>query len=634
MIWVIGVAVVLVVLISLEALKAVASKKGDRSKALPADDLATHVPDASEDQPSFSVDLTAHSEKPSEPAIAKKAVGDTQGAAQGDRQVIRPVPNDDKYAFDVVGESHYQRALSLIAGPKEDWGKAFECTAKIIREPNNKYDQNACAVRIDGKKVGYIPRADNKWLVREFGDSAFPMDVPAIIVGGWRGEGSEGDYGVRLELPPISPPADKHERALVRYVEGRAPADLTKSQLKRKQRQWGRELNERPAQWEHLRDITEYLQSADGRSEFSIKKPTAKAVREAFEVLLSEGLQVDGFGAAEVASKLIAGTAKLAETNTIPEAVAGQEEKQANKAPAKERRAELMKSSRYVSVDVETANYSYDSICQIGAALFEHGELTAEWSTLVNPEDSFASFHVGLHGIDEEMVKEAPTFPDALEQFKAFAGGDLIVSYGHFDRAAFRQACEKHAVGALDNLWVNLHSVVRRAWPDRYSRSGFGLAEVSEFLGVSLENHHNAIDDARAAGQIFALACLEADVAAMEWLDVVRRRVAADARVTIKDMAVNADGFLFGESVAFTGALSMTRVAAAQFAAELGCTPQAGVTKKTTILVVGEQEFHKLGGHEKSSKLRRAEELNASGSEIRIVGEADFMRMINLEEKI
>ena len=89
----------------------------------------------------------------------------------------------------------------------------------------------------------------------------------------------------------------------------------------------------------------------------------------------------------------------------------------------------------------------------------------------------------------------------------------------------------------------------------------------------------------------------------------------------------NADGPLFGEKLVFTGALSMPRREAADAA---GCEVEAGVTKQTSVLVVGDQDIHRLSGHEKSSKHRKAEELMKKGQQIRILGESDFQRLLGL----
>ena len=65
-------------------------------------------------------------------------------------------------------------------------------------------------------------------------------------------------------------------------------------------------------------------------------------------------------------------------------------------------------------------------------------------------------------------------------------------------------------------------------------------------------------------------------------------------------------------------------------AAKIGCSISDGVTKKTTILVVGDQDVKKLAGHEKSSKHRKAEELIQKGQALRILRESDFKELVNL----
>jgi DNA polymerase-3 subunit epsilon len=54
------------------------------------------------------------------------------------------------------------------------------------------------------------------------------------------------------------------------------------------------------------------------------------------------------------------------------------------------------------------------------------------------------------------------------------------------------------------------------------------------------------------------------------------------------------------EVLAFTGALEITRAEAADLAAKAGCTVGQGVTKHTTILIVGNQDASRLAGHEKA----------------------------------
>ena len=78
--------------------------------------------------------------------------------------------------------------------------------------------------------------------------------------------------------------------------------------------------------------------------------------------------------------------------------------------------------------------------------------------------------------------------------------------------------------------------------------------------------------------------------------------------------------------------LSMPRREAAELAAAIGCQVASGITKETTILVVGDQDVKRLAGHQKSSKHRKAEKLALQGASIRILRESDFRKMVKLAE--
>ena len=72
----------------------------------------------------------------------------------------------------------------------------------------------------------------------------------------------------------------------------------------------------------------------------------------------------------------------------------------------------------------------------------------------------------------------------------------------------------------------------------------------------------------------------------------------------------------------------MRRREAADAAAQAGCEVISGVTKKTTLLVVGDQDITKLNGKSKSTKHLKAENLILKGSKIRILRESDFISLV------
>lgn len=87
------------------------------------------------------------------------------------------------------------------------------------------------------------------------------------------------------------------------------------------------------------------------------------------------------------------------------------------------------------------------------------------------------------------------------------------------------------------------------------------------------------------------------------------------------------DGPLHGEVVVLTGGFELSRAEQANLAAQAGCEVANGVTKKTTLVVVGDQRFAR---GERSSKWRKAEELAEQGLPIRIISESDFRALVGV----
>jgi DNA polymerase-3 subunit epsilon len=121
-------------------------------------------------------------------------------------------------------------------------------------------------------------------------------------------------------------------------------------------------------------------------------------------------------------------------------------------------------------------------------------------------------------------------------------------------------------------------------------------------------------------------AVAETGLSVEQWLTRVAQPIDPAGQAHRRD--ANTDGELFGEVLVFTGMLSIPRSVAADAAATAGCRVDSGVTKHTTLLVVGDQDLRKLVGHDKSTKHLKAEQLIAKGQQIRIVGESDFMRIV------
>lgn len=283
---------------------------------------------------------------------------------------------------------------------------------------------------------------------------------------------------------------------------------------------------------------------------------------------------------------------------------------------------------QFVSVDVETANEDLGSICQVGIVTFKNEVIVDSWQAVIDPQDYFSPMNVSIHGISEDDVRGAPTFADVFDEIFRRFDQQIVVSHTSFDRAALSRAADKIRRPLAQCEWLDTAKVVRRAWPE-FAKKGYGLKNVARTLGISFQ-HHDAQEDARAAGEILVKAIEHSGISAREWLSHAARPLSPTSPIA---QIGNPDGPLFGEVVVFTGTLSLPRREAARLAAEAGCTVVEGVKKGVTLLVVGDQDIRRTAGHEKSSKHRKAEALIERGEPIRIVGESDFTWLVGLSDQ-
>jgi DNA polymerase-3 subunit epsilon len=285
----------------------------------------------------------------------------------------------------------------------------------------------------------------------------------------------------------------------------------------------------------------------------------------------------------------------------------------------------------FIAIDVETANADIASICSIGLVHFADGQVVAAKGILVNPQDHFDEVNIRIHGIRPEDVASAPKIEQVYPQLASMLDPSIVVHHTHFDRTAFHKLTLKHQLPDLTCRWLDSSSIARRAWPD-CARKGYGLADLARKLNIQFK-HHDATEDARAAGEVVVRAITATGIGLDKWLTLVSQpnrpspsddynyegHVARDG---------NPKGPLYGEVIAFTGKLSIERERAARLAAMAGCKVTDGVTKKTSLLVVGDQDARLLNGHDKSAKHRKAEKLIADGAHIKILTESDFILLL------
>jgi DNA polymerase-3 subunit epsilon len=157
----------------------------------------------------------------------------------------------------------------------------------------------------------------------------------------------------------------------------------------------------------------------------------------------------------------------------------------------------------FVAVDVETANHSPASICQIGIACFRDGVLAEVWGELVNPEDYFLPFNTRLHGIGPRDVSAALTWPELRPKLRALLEDRTIASHTYFDRTALNGADGRYGLPPIPVAgWVDTCRIACQVWPHLANHK---LTSLAQNFCLSYRAH-DAIEDARCAGQVLLLA--------------------------------------------------------------------------------------------------------------------------------
>ena len=110
-----------------------------------------------------------------------------------------------EYALEIVGESHYQRALERICGGRKRDSVEKLVQASVVLEDENQHDDQAVRIDIDGMTVGYLPRhvaRIYRLRLKELGHPRIVGVCNAVIRGGWdRGAHDRGHFGVWLDIP-------------------------------------------------------------------------------------------------------------------------------------------------------------------------------------------------------------------------------------------------------------------------------------------------------------------------------------------------------------------------------------------------------------------------------------------------
>ena len=152
-----------------------------------------------------------------------------------------------------------------------------------------------------------------------------------------------------------------------------------------------------------------------------------------------------------------------------------------------------------VCFDIETTGLKVEreAITEIGAVVLRNGEVAERFQTFVNPNRRLTPEIIGLTGITDAMLADAPQLKDALTAFLQFVNGRPLAAHNaEFDISFIREGCRKVGL-EFDPTYVDSLILAQNLLPELHK---YKLDIVAEHLDLPAFNHHRASDDAAMVG--------------------------------------------------------------------------------------------------------------------------------------
>ncbi|MDR1831470.1 MAG: PolC-type DNA polymerase III [Fusobacteriaceae bacterium] len=159
----------------------------------------------------------------------------------------------------------------------------------------------------------------------------------------------------------------------------------------------------------------------------------------------------------------------------------------------------------FVVFDLETCglNEHENPIIEIGAVKLKGTRIVDRFSRFVNPGRPIPPKIQELTGITDQMVANEPAIDEVLPAFLEFAGDATMVAHNApFDMGFITRDAKKILGIDFRPSVMDTLTLAKAIYPGLKS---YGLGPLNKLLGLSLENHHRAVDDAQATSLMFTI---------------------------------------------------------------------------------------------------------------------------------
>ena len=191
----------------------------------------------------------------------------------------------------------------------------------------------------------------------------------------------------------------------------------------------------------------------------------------------------------------------------------------------------------FIAYDLETTGISptMDRILEIGAVHVVDFQMKEEFRTFVNPGRKIPEKIIELTGITDEMVKGAPSPEEAVKSFLDFCSEDTILGHNLIFDFSFIKVQTTFMKLPFEKKGLDTLKMARKLCPQLERKS---LEYLCEYYQIESEHHHRAVDDAKAAAELYFKLCSEfPDAEEVFCPEVMEYRVKKQSPITERQLS-------------------------------------------------------------------------------------------------
>jgi DNA polymerase-3 subunit epsilon len=150
--------------------------------------------------------------------------------------------------------------------------------------------------------------------------------------------------------------------------------------------------------------------------------------------------------------------------------------------------------TNFTAIDFETANGDRNSICQVGLAVYKNGEIIHKIDQLVQPPGNYYwKRFTDIHGIDANRTKNSPTLDESWSKIEPYIKNQNVVAHNglRFDFPVLKATLKYYKIKVPKYSPICTYQIYKK-----------GLAKLCLEHIIAL-NHHDALSDAKACGELY-----------------------------------------------------------------------------------------------------------------------------------